>query len=420
MVPFPLIESRASHVLCKTLVASLAALISLALITSAARADYVLASGDVVHISVYNVPEMQTDVAVDIDGRVAFEPLGPVDAKGLSLTELADRVRRSLADREILNDAQVTVGLVAARPVYIGGDVTAPGAYPYRAGLTVRQAVALAGGLGLARIRGFEDVAELHGTRQSLAVDLLRAQARLARADAALTGATTLTLSQVAAKDTIPAVYRDEILQLETEALQSDLHEAAEQKAYLDRTVALVRSRIATLGDQRILLSEQLARQEAEMERIREIREQGLTAQTRVVEEQRAYDSLQARAADNATEAAAVRGQLEAALHEFQRFDDRRAAALAGDKQAALLEIGRLQGTLWGVEERLAQLGAAGATAQQVTIYRNGTGGPGEPADPATVLGPGDTIEVVALPTLPVPSTAHSQAEAAPAAITTP
>lgn len=166
----------------------------------------------------------------------------------------------------------------------------------------------------------------------------------------------------------------------------------------------LIRARLATLTNQEQVLAGQMTRQEAEMERIREIREQGLAAQTRVVEEQRAYDSLQARAADNATETAAVRSQLEAAEHELQRFDDRRTAGLEAEKQAALVETGRLQGSLWGIDERLAQLGATGATDLQVTVYREAQADASTPGDPNTVLGPGDTIDVVALPSLPAPS----------------
>lgn len=125
---------------------ALVGLLSLVATMSQARADYVLASGDVVRIEVYNVPDLQKDVTIDVDGYVAFGPLGLVDAKGLTLAELASHVRTSLTEQEILTGAQVTVGLISARPVYVGGDVTAPGAYPYRSGLTVRQAIALAGG----------------------------------------------------------------------------------------------------------------------------------------------------------------------------------------------------------------------------------------------------------------------------------
>ena len=41
----------------------------------------------------------------------------------------------------------MTVSVVEYRPVYIGGEVKAPGGYPYKPGLTMDRAIALAGGL---------------------------------------------------------------------------------------------------------------------------------------------------------------------------------------------------------------------------------------------------------------------------------
>ena len=45
-----------------------------------------------------------------------------------------------------MRDPKVSVQVVAYRPVYIFGEVTKPGGYPFAPGMTVRSAVALGGG----------------------------------------------------------------------------------------------------------------------------------------------------------------------------------------------------------------------------------------------------------------------------------
>lgn len=113
-------------------------LVGLLSVPGMARADYLLASGDALEITVFRVPELTREVRVDVDGRIAYPPLGRLDVQGESVDDLALRIREMLAEREILSDPQVTVALTTARPVFIGGDVTTPGAYPFQAGLTVQ------------------------------------------------------------------------------------------------------------------------------------------------------------------------------------------------------------------------------------------------------------------------------------------
>jgi len=47
---------------------------------------------------------------------------------------------------DYLVDPSVNVSVVEYRPFYINGEVKTPGGYPYQPGLTLRKAVALAGG----------------------------------------------------------------------------------------------------------------------------------------------------------------------------------------------------------------------------------------------------------------------------------
>ena len=169
------------------------------------------------------MPELDRQAVVDADGKIAFPPLGLVDVEGATTEEMSTRIRDMLAEQEILSDAKVTVALAAARPVFVGGDVSSPGSYPYQADLSVRRAIALAGGLGISRARGLEELASLRSERDVLAAELLRERARAARLAAEIAGEDALRMDELArgahagAGAELPEARRAEILALEAQ-----------------------------------------------------------------------------------------------------------------------------------------------------------------------------------------------------------
>jgi polysaccharide export outer membrane protein len=107
--------------------------------------SYKLDSGDRLRINVYGQPDVSGEFEVDTSGNISYPLLGPVVAKGETITALARTITERL-DADFIADPRVNVEVVNFRPFFILGEVNAPGQYPYAAGLTVRQAVALAGG----------------------------------------------------------------------------------------------------------------------------------------------------------------------------------------------------------------------------------------------------------------------------------
>ncbi|MFP4126354.1 MAG: polysaccharide biosynthesis/export family protein [Alphaproteobacteria bacterium] len=104
-----------------------------------------LRPGARVAVTVAGQPELSATYELDADGRLEMPLLGSVDAHGLRADELADRLVAGLADG-YLREPQVDVERVGVRPFFILGAVDRPGSYPYRAGMTVADAVAAAGG----------------------------------------------------------------------------------------------------------------------------------------------------------------------------------------------------------------------------------------------------------------------------------
>lgn len=110
----------------------------------AARA-YTLGPNDQVRVQVYNEPTISGEYVVDGAGFLAIPVAGRVNVTGLTPEKLEHRIAAKL-NAGILKDARVTVQVVSYAPFYIRGEVKKPGEFPYKPGLTLGDAVALAGG----------------------------------------------------------------------------------------------------------------------------------------------------------------------------------------------------------------------------------------------------------------------------------
>jgi protein involved in polysaccharide export with SLBB domain len=107
--------------------------------------NYRLAIGDRVSIKVFGQADLSGEYEVDANGQISFPLLGLVHAVGQSIDELRGVIADDL-NRDFVVDPRVSVEVLNLRPFFILGQVNAPGSYPFVAGLTVRQAVAVAGG----------------------------------------------------------------------------------------------------------------------------------------------------------------------------------------------------------------------------------------------------------------------------------
>ena len=107
--------------------------------------DYRLGPGDRLKITVFGQPQESGEFEVDGAGNIAYPLLGSVPAGGKTLPELRKFIRDELNAKFIV-DPHVSIEVLNYRPFYIYGEVNRAGSYPYVAGLTVRRAIAIAGG----------------------------------------------------------------------------------------------------------------------------------------------------------------------------------------------------------------------------------------------------------------------------------
>ncbi len=127
---------------------AVAALLALAAAPGSGLAQdgaYTLGGGDKLRIIVYGEDDLSGEFEVDSTGLIAMPLIGSVRATGLTARQLEIAISRKLLEG-YLKQPQVSAEVLNYRPYFIDGEVEAPGEYPFRQGITVREAAAIAGG----------------------------------------------------------------------------------------------------------------------------------------------------------------------------------------------------------------------------------------------------------------------------------
>ncbi|MEM1414423.1 MAG: polysaccharide biosynthesis/export family protein [Myxococcota bacterium] len=106
-------------------------------------------TGDVFEVRVFGEPELSAEYRVQPDGSIDFPFLGAVAVAGLEPRDVAAAVADGLREQSILVDPQVTVFVKEsnAMRVSVTGAVARPGTFNLVPGMTVVQAISMAGGM---------------------------------------------------------------------------------------------------------------------------------------------------------------------------------------------------------------------------------------------------------------------------------
>ncbi len=140
-------ESRyiAKSAMHKLLIVIAALAWSIGAAPASADSGYRLGAGDKVRVTVFGETDLSGEYEVDGSGVVAFPLVGEVKAAGGTVRDLEAGIAKKLSQGYLKNPT-VAVEVLDYRPFFILGEVKRPGSYPYKNGLNVLNAVALAGG----------------------------------------------------------------------------------------------------------------------------------------------------------------------------------------------------------------------------------------------------------------------------------
>lgn len=112
--------------------------------------DYLLGPGDVVRVSVFQIPDLTTEVRVSESGSITFPLIGNVAVGGQSMAAAEKLIAEKLKAGGFVAQPQVTMLLVraAGSQVSVLGQVNRPGRFPIEiANYRLTDALAIAGGI---------------------------------------------------------------------------------------------------------------------------------------------------------------------------------------------------------------------------------------------------------------------------------
>jgi polysaccharide export outer membrane protein len=122
----------------------------LALASDVKQGDYIIGSGDLLGVEVFDVPELSRDVRVNETGYISL-PLIPsrVRAGGLTSLQLQDKLAELLQTSGLVSTPQVSVSVKEehSQPITVIGEVKSPMVFQAAHGTTLLQALSQAGGI---------------------------------------------------------------------------------------------------------------------------------------------------------------------------------------------------------------------------------------------------------------------------------
>jgi len=343
-----------------------------ALAPSKSRAEIRLSAGDVVEVSIAGMPELKTQATIDLDGRVALPFVGRLSVAGLSLDALHGTLQNELSQRlissrsadgrvisTVVSPQDISVAIAEYRPVYLMGDLAKSGEVPYRPGLTVRQAIAIAGGYDVVRFRTsnpyFETV-DFATERFALSSQLIEEleKERHLQAELGLEGEGQPDDPYL---DEKPALVR-ELAGLIADQLRTEQEDFEKGIAHLRETAKLLSVRASLLTEQRAREEEGSRADSEEFDRMQSLLEKGTTSAQRVTDARRATLLSATRALQTGAEAAQVARDRDDINREVQKLQDERRIKLLADLRESRMKRIRIESQLAAVNEKLLLAGA--------------------------------------------------------------
>ncbi|NOT40060.1 MAG: hypothetical protein HOP13_06180 [Alphaproteobacteria bacterium] len=105
-----------------------------------------LAPGDRVRVTIFDLTAQTSEHTISETGMLTVPPLKPMDVNGVVAHDAARALAKSYVEAGLFRNAPVTVDIISYGRFYVLGEVTKPGEFDYRPGMSLFAAVATAGG----------------------------------------------------------------------------------------------------------------------------------------------------------------------------------------------------------------------------------------------------------------------------------
>ena len=396
--------------ICRSLVAGMAAMTLVASASSVPAADIPLAPLTKLRVTVVQWMPMKGayerwdalggDFTVSEESNVVLPVIGAVPVGSLDGAGLAAEISRRLkASMGTVNNPDTTVEIIEYPPVYVVGDVNAPGAYSYRAGMTALQALALGGGELRQGADQSRDEITLVGDLQSIEGATLRSTARIARLRAEMAGKEEIDFPPVPPGGAGEALAA-EVFSQERTIFLARANELERQAKSLAELRELLHAEISVLGQKIVAVDAAIATAEKELDGVTILVEKGLAVASRKSDLELALANHRANRLDQVTAVMRARQSVAETTRNLDGLHDRRQTDIASEMQS---EQATLEQTLLkrDVTQKLllellsSRKPVTGDSGPSFTVLRQEAGNAVEvSAQQTTPLRPGDVVKV--------------------------
>jgi polysaccharide biosynthesis/export protein len=391
--------------------------VGLTISVTQAKAEYRANIGDVLEVAVAGIPELRSRAAVQIDGNISLPLGGTLPVAGLPLPQIRAQIGAALASKVfrqrtpdghvnviVIDADEVTATVAEYRPVYINGDVSKPGEYPYRPTATARQLVALAGGYDIMHIRmnnPYLESADLRSEYGSLWTEFAKEQARTWRIKNELGDSSAVSPATLKDLPIAPSAIAD-IVNAETEYLKTKQIDYQREKQFLEHSVREGDEQVSVLTEQQKKEEEGYQTDVDELQKVVDLFSKGSLVSPRVTDARRAVLLSSTRRLQTTAQLMQVKKQQDELTRKLEKLDDQRKIDLLRELQDTSVRLNQIRGKLQSVGEKLqytamvrSQLVRGAGDKVGIAIIRKDEKGQERIlADEDTELQPGDTVEV--------------------------
>lgn len=288
------------------------------------------------------------EFTVGAAGTVSLPLVGSLPASGLTAPELGAAIAATLQRKVgLLQRPDASVEVAQFRPFYILGHVERPGEYPYRPGLSVMQAVSLAGGFYRAPDPGLLRLArETIGARGELgqiAVERLALLSRRARLEAEMQDAASVAFPDEVLKSpdgaAVEQATREE--RLIFEARRTALRSQVEA---LNQTKALLGSEVETLQAKSVSQERQIQLARRELETVSNLMAKGLTVSPRQLTVEQALAQIESARLDTGLALSRARQDISKADRSILDLRNQRRTEILSELRETQTKLDKLVG----------------------------------------------------------------------------
>ncbi|TPK18802.1 sugar ABC transporter substrate-binding protein [Mesorhizobium sp. B2-5-9] len=404
--------------LSRFFLATLAMLCALPMAAAADATIYRISPGDTIEIAITSLPERTQRAVVQMDGTIVLAEAGTVPVAGLTPSELQTRLQAILPTKiyhirmpdgreqvAVVRPGDVTAIIAEYRPIYVTGEVLAPGQQAFRPLMTVRQAIAVAGGFSLLRARANQagpDPTDLQRDYETIWGEYIKDYFHSARIRAELQKQLDFDMK---APQGFPlsSSLATEIAQAEAEGLKLSLDNFGQEQSFLEKGAKDAATQVQALLQREQDEADGVKADEEDLAQVTKLFKAGNLTNNRLADVRRAVLLSSSRALETSVELMRARRQQDDLARQIERNDNQRRAGLLNELRDTQARLADITARLHAVSQKLQPQGASalpqpigGETVRaQVTIIRSvDAQWRKQPADQDTAVAPGDTIEV--------------------------